>query len=531
MTEPLATFSAPVTSASPLGLSLIAGSQRLPRWTVEQRLSFHQNEVSQLRLTLLIPAKSASDLIESTISKAVEFLRSRFLAQFEVIVIPTPTPGDSTLELAEKVAARYPNEVRVVPHRGPVGKGAALRTGVEVSRGRTLFFTDADLPYDLTFIEQALPLLETVNCDLVTGNRRRSDSRFLIPVEWLRLAYGRHRLGLLFNRAVRLLFGSVRTRDTQAGIKGISRRLALATFSKSICPGFFFDLELFLTADAAGWKQQELPVVLHLHSEKSTVRLIREALLAVFWLARIRLRAWRGYYRALPSPLHRFSDTPLGTKIFLQLRWMLTPYSAMAAQLPDQGSILDLGCGHGLLSLALAEANPQQRILALDHDASRVTQGKLASNTLPHLEWRVGSVLEPLSPNSTLRFNGVTLIDVMHYFPATDQKRILEQAATLLETGGTLLVREVDPSREGWVARWNQLYEKIATSVGFTRSEQKADLHFRTPAEWRRLLESLGFEVQITPCSSRLFADLLFICRKKPLSARAVPSAEAARLS
>jgi hypothetical protein len=129
----------------------------------------------------------------------------------------------------------------------------------------------------------------------VTGNRRLLSSQFDVPVGLLPLAFKRHRLGLLFNRAVRLLL-PIATTDTQAGIKAMSRAMARDAFSRLECPGFFFDVELFLAARGLGHRHVELPVILYLNTEKSTVRVLRESVLALYWILRMIFRSHRGDY-------------------------------------------------------------------------------------------------------------------------------------------------------------------------------------------------------------------------------------------
>lgn len=254
-----------------------------------------------VRASLIIPARNAADSIEKAALEAHRFLERAFPGSFELILVPNPRPGytdDRTESVARALASRLPG-IRVAPHLFPPGKGAALRTGFLASRGELVFFTDADLPYDLEFLERATRKLEEGH-DLVTGNRRLPESEFDLPVHLMKLAYGRHRLGLLFNRAARLLF-PIGTTDTQAGIKAMSRRLASAAFGRQACPGFFFDLEIFLTAMENSYRITELPVTLFLNSEKSTVRLLREAWLATFWLLRLAVRNHRRAYRIAGS--------------------------------------------------------------------------------------------------------------------------------------------------------------------------------------------------------------------------------------
>jgi 2-polyprenyl-3-methyl-5-hydroxy-6-metoxy-1,4-benzoquinol methylase len=207
-----------------------------------------------------------------------------------------------------------------------------------------------------------------------------------------------------------------------------------------------------------------------------------------------------------------FSDLNLSwrgtlmTRIFLWLRWHLTPYFKMASRLPTQGQILDLGSGHGLLSVALALQSPDRKVLGIDHDLSRVTIANQAAEGIPNLRFEKGSILSPPSG----KYDGIALIDVMHYFPPQEQEQILGEAAAKLNSGGALILREVNPDG-GWISQWNRLYEKLATLTGFTRSDKQSHLHFRTPEQWAELLSKTGLQVSFERCSSFLFADILFV--------------------
>jgi glycosyltransferase involved in cell wall biosynthesis len=480
----------------------------------------------RVAVSLLIPAREATPELDLALKKSHEFLSTRFKGDFEIILIPNPAPNTpdtelkKSLELANTVASQY-SQVRVVPHVSPPGipgKGAALRTGFLASCGDVICFTDSDLPYDLHFFDQAFRRLEQ-GYDLVTANRRRPESRFDVPIALLPIAYGRHRLGLLFNRMVRLFF-PVQTTDTQAGIKAFSRRLAEKAFSLQRCPGFFFDLELILVNHAQGWAQAEIPVSLELNSEKSTVRILREAVLAVFWLTRI----WGGYRGghygkapASPRVLTRYSSVrsaSQGTRFFLLLRWLLTPYWQMAKHLPRSGAIFDYGCGHGMFGLALAQQSPDRKIIGIDHDLARIAIAKQASRDLTNVEFSSDRYFlgKEAATLQDYRAKGIALIDVMHYFEPSTQEANLRYAYDQLDQNGVLIFREVDP-HGGAASSWNKLYEKIATSIGFTKSAEER-LYFRSKEEWLDLLREIGFKARAERCSSILFADVLFIAEK-----------------
>jgi glycosyltransferase involved in cell wall biosynthesis len=477
-------------------------------------LDFSRMSEPSLDVSLIIPAKNSGLTLEKTVREAHQFLTRNWGKSFEIILVPNGNKEDSedpSIPIAKGLAEQFP-EVQVQPHFNPPGKGAAVRTGFSVSRGKYILFTDADLPYDLDFFLEAISMLQS-GFDLITGNRRLPESHFDIPVELLPIAYQRHRLGLGFNRFVRLLL-PVQTTDTQAGIKAMSRRLATAAFSKQSCPGFLFDLELFLTAHGLGYWQSELPVILYLNSEKSTVRILRECVLVANWLTRLSWRNLRMGYGTQETNkgdiLSRYRDAPFLTRLFLDLRWRLTPYSRMVSYLPSQGPILDLGCGHGLFALAVGMKSPSREVIGIDHDDSRIELASHAIQDLPNIRLEKGSMVE--LPRVERPFAGIAIIDAMHYFDFNTQESILKQTYSLLEKGGRLLVREVDPEG-GMASSWNRFYERIATAIGFTQAKEK-NLHFRSRKGWQELMESIGFKVTSERCSSFLFADILYICER-----------------
>lgn len=273
-----------------------------------------------MKFSLLIPCRDSAAELQKTVDAATAHFDPRHRGQYEIILIPNGLADLSAADgLARVFADRYPH-VRVVPHRGEPGKGAALQTGYRAARGEWIFFTDADLPFDLTFFDRAAELLAK-DVEFVTGNRRLPDTHFTLPVRLLPLAYGRHRLGLIFNTMARVLFG-FRTHDTQAGIKAMSARFARAAFGASICPGFFFDVEFFLVAKLQGFEHADLPVKFFLRNEKSTVRILRESILGIYWLLRIAVRRRLGHYRKSLSPERTCDDwgiSPATNEAMLEL--------------------------------------------------------------------------------------------------------------------------------------------------------------------------------------------------------------------
>lgn len=201
-------------------------------------------------------------------------------------------------------------------------------------------------------------------------------------------------------------------------------------------------------------------------------------------------------------------------RLFLAIRWLLTPYAEIAQHIPGEGRILDFGCGHGLLSLYLAEQSPGRTVVGLDHDAKRVTAAQRAGESLPNL--RFCSAQE--QPDWQHGFQCVVCMDMLHYLTFDEQQALLARACDSLGPDGVLVVREVEQAR-GLRYALNYVYEWLATHIGFTKSSEAA-LYLRSRQGWLDLLHSLGLEASARRVSFCLFSDVLFTAHKPRVGSR-----------
>ncbi|MEB2345235.1 MAG: glycosyltransferase family 2 protein [Deltaproteobacteria bacterium] len=216
------------------------------------------------RLSLVFPVFDEERNLGPLLASALA-LAPRLATPFEVIVVDDGS-RDRSAAVVEAWRRRDPR-VRLLRHPANAGYGAALRSGLRAARGEWVFFTDADLQFDLA--ELGRLLAHTSRADLVIGYRApRQDP-------WHRRAIARA-WGLL----VRALFG-LRVRDIDCAFKVLHRPVLDALPFASL--GAFVSTELLVRATRAGFRIVEVPVSHHPRragrAKGATPRVILRALL------------------------------------------------------------------------------------------------------------------------------------------------------------------------------------------------------------------------------------------------------------
>jgi len=238
-------------------------------------------------LSLVFPVFDEQDNVGPLLESAVALGR-RLGRSFEIVVVDDGSRDES----AERIAAARAlhAEIRAVHHPANRGYGAALRSGLREARGALVFFSDADLQFDLDELE---PLLAHAGgFGIVAGYRApRRDP------------WGRHVLAWGWGVLVNALFG-LGVRDIDCAFKLFRREVLDAIPIASL--GAFVNTEMLVRARAAGFNIHQLPVT---HRPRragrptgASPRVITRALLELAKLYR-ELRAARGgaERRALPA--------------------------------------------------------------------------------------------------------------------------------------------------------------------------------------------------------------------------------------
>lgn len=161
-----------------------------------------------LRVSIVLPAYNEEENVRGAVAEATA-TAERLFADHEIVVVDDGS-ADATAATVREIGAADPR-VRVISHERNRGYGEALRTGFLACRLDYVFFTDADLQFDMRELERFMPFATTV--DVVAGYRLNRQDHLMRRLN----GYG-------WNLLVRLLF-YVPVRDIDCAFKLFKRRV------------------------------------------------------------------------------------------------------------------------------------------------------------------------------------------------------------------------------------------------------------------------------------------------------------------
>ena len=234
-------------------------------------------------LSVVVPAYNEEARIGRTLDEIEAYLSGRTFT-WEILVVDDGSV-DRTREIVEEAGRRIPG-IRVLPVAHG-GKGWAVRQGMLSARGRLRFMADADLAMPIDQLDGFLTRAED-GYDVMIASREAPGAR----------RYGephmRHVMGRVFNWVVRLL--AVRGfQDTQCGFKCFTSGAADDLFRIVRIDGLGFDVEVLYAAKKRGLSIVEVPIQWR-YQPRSKVRPLRDSILALTDILRIRLRSLAGKY-------------------------------------------------------------------------------------------------------------------------------------------------------------------------------------------------------------------------------------------
>jgi dolichyl-phosphate beta-glucosyltransferase len=167
----------------------------------------------QHTLSLVVPLYNEAERLPESAGALAEFIAG-YPSGSELILVDDGS-RDGTAKLATEFAAEFPARIRVLarPH---LGKGAALRAGLDAGRGAVLAFCDVDLATPLYELERIIAAAASAPV-LAIGSRDVVSTRLIERESEVREFFGK-----AFNLLLRMTL-TPGIYDTQCGAKAAHR--------------------------------------------------------------------------------------------------------------------------------------------------------------------------------------------------------------------------------------------------------------------------------------------------------------------
>ena len=181
-----------------------------------------------MNFSLILPIYNEEKNIDSVVS-----LLLANLPETEIILV-----NDGSKDETEGIIKKYADAVKIISYSKNMGKGYAIRQGVEAATQNLIVFCDADIPFGIDGIKQLVKKLEAnPGLDLVITEKIKPQEGLIY-----------HLAKVTVQKLVAILTG-LKFQDTQAGLKGFKREIAQNIFAHGFINRFAIDIEILSLAE------------------------------------------------------------------------------------------------------------------------------------------------------------------------------------------------------------------------------------------------------------------------------------------
>lgn len=211
--------------------------------------SYHPTDPRQTIVEIVIPVYNEATSLPTSIPHLVESLSS--LVPFTTMVtIADNASIDNTWIVAGELERQLPSVRRV--HLDQKGRGRMLKKVWLESQCDVVAYMDVDLSTDLHALLPLLAPLVSDHSDIAIGSRLARSANVIRGSK-------REFISRTYNHMLRLMM-SAHFSDAQCGFKAMRTDVARAILPHVEDPNWFFDTEVLLLAEKAGYRIHEVPV-------------------------------------------------------------------------------------------------------------------------------------------------------------------------------------------------------------------------------------------------------------------------------
>ncbi|HUP76026.1 MAG TPA: class I SAM-dependent methyltransferase [Acidimicrobiales bacterium] len=187
-----------------------------------------------------------------------------------------------------------------------------------------------------------------------------------------------------------------------------------------------------------------------------------------------------------------FDHAPKRDRLHVRGRFRTCPVALVDAEVPRSGRVLEVGCGHGLVSAYLALSSRDRDVTGVDIDARKIA---VASHAQSHADPQAARLEFHHVATGELPdgpWDAIVIVDVLYLVDRAAELTLLDDCVARLAPRGLLVVKETDvePRWKHWLAKTQEV---VATKI--LRITEGSSLSFTPIPETADHLRTLGLEV------------------------------------
>ncbi|MHC1716814.1 MAG: dolichyl-phosphate beta-glucosyltransferase [Candidatus Dojkabacteria bacterium] len=200
-----------------------------------------------MKVSIVIPGYNEENRIKKTLPMVINYTKEfekKFNVETEVIVV-----NDGSKDRTLEVLKTFGDDIKIVDYSPNMGKGYAVKQGVQEANGDIIYIADADLSTPIEYMEKFYENINDYDC--VIGSRALGN-------EDIKITFLRKLLAKTSNLLIRYTLG-LTFKDTQCGFKMFTKE---AKKYMLMCRNnrWGYDFEFLYLLQKNGMRIMEMPV-------------------------------------------------------------------------------------------------------------------------------------------------------------------------------------------------------------------------------------------------------------------------------
>lgn len=174
-------------------------------------------------------------------------------------------------------------------------------------------------------------------------------------------------------------------------------------------------------------------------------------------------------------------------RAFIRARMWMLPLEELDRIVPRDGTIVEIGCGHGIITNYLGLASSARKIIGVDIDSKRISIARQPMSGKENVEYFLGEIQDASCGNVDM----VVLFGVLLLIPFQQWKGLFKVIRAVLKPGGVVLLHDVKKADTA-IFRLHKAKEWLLHITGITKG---AGFFVLEPEALQSFLREAGFSI------------------------------------